>query len=89
MAGWAGASNSQVSSQIRLSVQVAKSGPRTLSKWRHGFKSLWDYQRERVANGPPRRSFYPMNYPTVCSKGDSVSLLQESKTPRQGRGSLY
>jgi hypothetical protein len=43
------------------------------------FISRWDYQRERVANDPPFRSFYPMFHPTICSKGDSVSLLQESR----------
>ena len=48
--------------------------------WRHGFEPRWDYQREQVTNGPPRRSFYPIFYPTVCSEGDSVSLLQESRT---------
>ena len=38
-----GASNPQVRMPIRLSPQVAKSAPGTLSRWRHGFKSRWDY----------------------------------------------
>jgi hypothetical protein len=37
-----GASNPQVRSQIRVSSLVAKSAPRTLSRWRHGFEPRWD-----------------------------------------------
>jgi hypothetical protein len=39
MTGTAGASNPQVRNRIRTSAQVAKSAPRTLSRWRHGFES--------------------------------------------------
>jgi hypothetical protein len=42
--GTAGASNPQVRSQIGVSALVATSASRTLSRWRHGFKSRWDYQ---------------------------------------------
>src|ERR671911_2234897 len=42
MTGTAGASNPQVRNEIRPSPQVARSAPRTLSRWRHGFKSRWD-----------------------------------------------
>ena len=61
MTGTAGASNPQVRNQIRLSPQVAKSAPRTLSRWRHGFKSRWDYQQTRRSEplsgaGEPSRS---------------------------------
>jgi hypothetical protein len=60
--GTAGASNRQVRNQIRPSPQVARSASRTLSRWRHGFKSRWDYavrghigaSRERVAPHWPR-----------------------------------
>src|SRR5918994_6536696 len=45
--GWAGASNSQVNDEIRLLPQVARSAPRTLSRWRHGFEPRWDYQETR------------------------------------------
>jgi hypothetical protein len=63
--GTAGASNPQVRDSIRASPLVAKSAPRTLSRWRHGFKSRWDYAGQRPyrgvtrANGPalaPRRT---------------------------------
>jgi hypothetical protein len=44
MTGTAEASNQQVRKQIRPSPQVARSAPRTLSGWRHGFEPRWDYQ---------------------------------------------
>ena len=47
MTGTAEASNPQVRTQIRASSQVAKSAPRTLSRWRHGFEPRWDYQQSR------------------------------------------
>jgi pimeloyl-ACP methyl ester carboxylesterase len=47
----AGAPNCQVSGAIRLSTQVAKSCPRTLSRWRHGFKSRWDYKAKGAGQG--------------------------------------
>jgi len=64
MTGTAGASNPQI--RNRASPQVAKSAPRTLSRWRHGFKSRWDYADQRPcprvvsASGPaltPRRAW--------------------------------
>jgi hypothetical protein len=48
MTGTAGASNPQVRSPIRTSPQVARSAPRTLSRWRHGFEPRWDYQGKRI-----------------------------------------
>jgi len=39
----------QPSGNIRIFVQVTESAPRTLSRWRHGFKSRWDYQGNRRA----------------------------------------
>jgi hypothetical protein len=50
--GTAGASNPQVRSQIRASPQVAKSAPRTLSRWRHGFEPRWDYHAKRAGHRP-------------------------------------
>ena len=45
--GAAGASKPQVRRRIRASPLVAKSGSRTLSRWRHGIRSRWDYQGKR------------------------------------------
>jgi hypothetical protein len=50
--GTAGASNPHVRNRIRALPQVAKSAPRTLSRWRHGFKSRWDYERESAGQRP-------------------------------------
>jgi hypothetical protein len=47
-AGTAEATNPQVRDRIGASSQVAQPGPRTLSRWRHGFKSRWDYHRALV-----------------------------------------
>src|SRR6266542_4423299 len=44
----AGASNPQVRNRICASSLVAKSTPRTLSRWRHGFEPRWDYQGKRI-----------------------------------------
>jgi hypothetical protein len=48
MTGPAGASSPQVRNQIRPSPQVARSVPRTLSRWRHGFEPRWDYQGNQL-----------------------------------------
>ncbi len=40
--------NWQVSCQIRAFSLVPEMAPRTLSRWRHGFKSRWDYQAKRA-----------------------------------------
>ena len=42
------ATKPQMNRHIRRSPQVAKSGPRTLSRWRHGFEPRWDYQANRA-----------------------------------------
>jgi MOSC domain-containing protein YiiM len=49
--GAAGASNPQVRPWIRPSSQVAKSAPRTLSRWRHGFERRWDYAAKHAGHG--------------------------------------
>src|SRR6266581_986775 len=60
----AGAANPQVKKQIRVSSQLARSAPRTLSRWRHGFEPRWDYQEPRIdalgtgADGRPPRERY-------------------------------
>jgi hypothetical protein len=56
MTGTAGASNPQVRKQIRPSLQVARSAPRTLSRWRRGFEPRWDYAGQRLCPGIPRAS---------------------------------
>jgi hypothetical protein len=45
MTGTAGASNAQVRNQIGPSPQVARSAPKTLPRWRHGFEPSWDYEQ--------------------------------------------
>jgi hypothetical protein len=39
--------NAQFRRQIRESPRVARVAPRTLSRWRNGFKSRWDYEEPR------------------------------------------
>ncbi len=56
MAGTAGASNPHVTSRIPTSSQVEKPTTRTLSRWRHGFKSRWDYAGQRTRPGATRAS---------------------------------
>jgi hypothetical protein len=56
MTGAAGASNPQVRSQIRPSPQVARSAPRTLSRWKHGFEPRWDYPGQGACPGFARAS---------------------------------
>jgi hypothetical protein len=56
MTGTAEASNPQVRTQIRASSQVAKSAPRTLSRWRLGFEPRCDYKQRRRSDGPSRLS---------------------------------
>jgi hypothetical protein len=43
MTGTARASIPQVRSRFGVPPQVARPAARTLSRWRHGFKSRWDY----------------------------------------------
>ncbi len=61
MTGTVGASNPQVKNQIRISPQVAESGPRTLPRWRHGFKSRWDYDRKTPVQGTSPGSIGSLN----------------------------
>jgi len=42
--------------RVRSSSQVVKSALRTLSRWRHGFKSRWDYAGQRPFPGVTRAS---------------------------------
>ena len=46
--GLRGETNTQVDGCLIPSLQVAESISRTLSRWRHGFKSRWDYQDKRT-----------------------------------------
>src|SRR5512132_4460574 len=45
--------NTQVDEHLKASAQVVESAPRTLSRWRHGFKSRWDYAGQRPCSGVP------------------------------------
>jgi hypothetical protein len=38
--------NPQLDGHLTTSLQAANSAQRTLSRWRHGFKSRWDYDAE-------------------------------------------
>jgi hypothetical protein len=77
-----GASNPQVRNRIRASLQVVKSAPRTLSRWRHGFKSRWDYKRETAGHGTSPESIcslnrdsnagYPANIPHRIKRSESA-----------------
>jgi hypothetical protein len=52
----AGATHPQVRARIGASPQVPNLGSRTRSRWRHGFKSRWDYARQRPCPGLTRAS---------------------------------
>jgi hypothetical protein len=77
MTGTAGASNPQVRSQIGVSALVATSASRTLSRWRHGFKSRWDYQETRRSGamsggrGPSRFVLVPHLSRGRCERVES------------------
>jgi hypothetical protein len=60
MTGTTGASNPHVRKQIRPSPQLERSAPRTLSRWRHGFKSRWDYAGQRGYPGVHEGEWHPL-----------------------------
>ena len=79
-----GEANPQVDGHFIASPQVAESISRTLSRWRHGFKSRWDYKRKTPGQGASPESIgslnrdsnaeYPANIPhrierSECAKG--------------------
>ena len=70
----AGASNPRVRDRIRTSTQVVKSAPRTLSRWRHGFK--FDLQRRRAA----RERFHDPG-PAAPACGDGRPIRPEPLEP--------
>src|SRR6266498_2544846 len=47
---WRREANPQVDDHLMATPQVAESPSGTLSRWRHGFKSRWDYLTLRCAN---------------------------------------
>jgi hypothetical protein len=71
--GMARAPNPQVRNQIRASLQLMRSTPRTLSRWRHGFEPRWDYKGKVAGQGTSHGSTawlnrgsnagYPANIP--------------------------
>jgi hypothetical protein len=74
--GTAGASNPQVRRRIWVSPLVAKSAPRTLSRWRHGFEPRWDYQRSQV----PGRS--------LSARGRVLAVREERPPLGHGRAAV-
>jgi hypothetical protein len=84
MTGTAEASNQQVRRQIRPSPQVARSAPRTLSRWRHGFEPGWDYAGQR-----PYPGFHISEWPRIGpaaytnrDAGDAVPSIAASPLRR-------
>jgi hypothetical protein len=96
----AGASNPQVRERIRPSLQVARSAPRTLSRWRHGFEPRWDYTQRRRSealsslsrdSAPPfRPAFVPRPTATRYERPTKGLLLgltdRETTSPRRRSG---
>ena len=78
MMGTAEASSPQVRNPIRPTRQVARSAPRTLSRWRHGFEPRWDYgtdQGERATSRDRALAVYPTVYPAPQSEVGVVDLF--------------
>jgi hypothetical protein len=71
--GLRGEANPQVEGIFKASPQVVEAASRTLSRWRHGFKSRWDYKERRRSdnvsslNGESARPFVP--HSSVLSRG--------------------
>ena len=70
--GTAGASNPQVRNRIRASPQVAKSAPRTPSRWRHGFEPRWDYEREVPGQATSREATRSLNDDSIAKYPDNI-----------------
>jgi hypothetical protein len=93
MMGMAGASDPQVRDQIRASPQVAKSAPRTLSRWRHGFEPRWDYKRKAPGQGIGPESIcclnrdsnaeYPENIPSQIVRSRSWECHRWTRSARR------
>jgi hypothetical protein len=72
--------NPQADGHLMASPQVAKSAPRTLSRWRHGFEPRWDYQRKVPGQGTSPESIgwlnrssiaeYPANIPHQIERSE-------------------
>ncbi len=72
--------NPQVSRPLRVPPQVTESARLNLSRWRHGFKSRWDYEPELAGQGhspEPAGSLngdsnaeYPANIPRALERGE-------------------
>jgi hypothetical protein len=91
----AGVKNRQVRQRIRLASLVARSGSRTLSRWRHGFKSRWYYnpglRRSRDPESGEERLYasgLPQKYEALPFDGVmDVAFIGSTAYPRQRRRS--
>lgn len=58
----------QVSGHLRVPPQVARTAWTTLSRWRHGFESRWDYQGKRVVGVPVSTLVKVQTRTSTCRK---------------------
>jgi hypothetical protein len=79
--------NPHVRDRIRPSPQVTESGPRTLSRWRHGFKSRWDYERNPTHSSYPgtsTRAAWCAEDRAIGRNSESTVLHRSSATGHRG-----
>jgi len=78
--------NAQVSCPIRASAQVARSAPRTLSSWRHGFEPRWDYRSnagsEEASPSLSRRRRQHLLLMPLGNSGRWISLIRYPQPTR-------
>ncbi len=65
--------NLQVDRHPMASLQVAEAARATLSRWRHGFKSRWDYFEQQERSGS--RSSHPAGFRRWQPRPRSVGLV--------------
>src|ERR687898_1629226 len=70
--GTAGASNPQVRDRIPASSQVARSAPRTLSRWRHGFKSRRDYKSKLPGQSTTPEATGSLNRDSIAEYPENI-----------------
>jgi hypothetical protein len=84
MGGRARASNPQLRNPIGLSPLVAKSAPRTPSRWRHGFEPRWDYQGKRLTTNSSSAGYPPsaaLQHFRERLRGDTEGLSPTAGAP--------
>jgi hypothetical protein len=77
--------DAQVIGRIGASLQVPEVTPKTLSRWRHGFKSRWDYRGKRVTE-PPREPKVVTVQVTLCASSEIVRHTQVASVHVVRRG---